>query len=78
MSPLSFVPNLYSSYGISVSRIDIVKNNCERSKLYAIIYVKGKIRFAFWFGRFVQSSYHDDRRNFFCPNHFPEICYCVS
>lgn len=78
MSSLSFVSNLHSSDGISVSRIDIVNDNCERSSLYTIIYIKGKIRLAFWFGRFIQSSYHDDRGNFFRPDHFPEICYRVS
>lgn len=78
MSPLPFVANLHSSDGISVSRFDIINDNCKRSSLYAIIYVEGKIRLAFWFGHFAQSSYHDDCRNVFCPDHLPEICYRVS
>lgn len=78
MPPFSFMPDFYSSNGISVLHINIVDDNGERSSLYTAVHVEGKICVTLGFRRFMQSSYHDNYRNFFCPNHFPEIRYRVS
>lgn len=78
MPPFSFMPDFHSSDGISVLHIDIVDNNGERSSLYTAVYVKGKICVTLGFRRFMQSSYHDNYRNFFCPDHSPKIRYRVS
>lgn len=78
MPSFSFMPNFHSSDSISVFHIDIVDDNSERSSLYTAVYIKGKICVTLGFRGFMQSSYHDNYRNFFCPNHSPEICYRVS
>lgn len=78
MSSLSFVSNLHGSDGVTVPHVDIVNDDGESSGLYTTILVEGKVRVALRFRCLVQSCYHDNCRNFFRPDHFPEICYSVS
>lgn len=53
MSSFPVVPDLHGSNGVTVSRIDIVDDDGEKSRLYTIVYVKGKIRVALRFRRLV-------------------------
>lgn len=78
ISPFPFVPDFDVSDGVTVPRIDVVDNDGERSCLHTTVDVKGKIRVALGFRRLMQSGNHDDCRDFFRPDHPPEVGYCVS